>query len=319
MPSVDMPLKELKKYKGINPKPSDFDAYWDRALAELNSLDLNPEFIPSSFQVPGVECFDLYFNGVGGSKIHARYARPANGKAPHPAVLRFHGYTGSAPPWAELMKWCAAGYSIFAMDSRGQGGRSEDRGGSSGTTWRGQIIRGLADGPEKLLFRSIFLDTAALARIALAQPEVDEQRVGCTGQSQGGALTLACASLEPRIKLAAPLYPFLCDYKRVWEMDLGQSAYEELSYFFRKFDPAHEREDEIFTSLGYIDLQFLVPRIKAEVLMGCGLMDDVCPPSSQFAMYNKIRAHKNVVIYPDFNHEDIPDFSDRLYQFMMGL
>jgi cephalosporin-C deacetylase len=314
-----MPLKELKKYKGINPKPSDFDAYWDRALKELNAHDLSPEFIPSSFKVPGAECFDLYFNGVGGSRIHARYARPAGTVTPHPAVLRFHGYTGSAPPWAELMKWCAAGFSVFAMDSRGQGGRSEDRGSHSGTTWRGQIIRGLADGPEKLLFRSIFLDTAALARIAFGCDEVDEARVGCTGNSQGGALTLACASLEPRIKRAAPLHPFLCDYKRVWEMDLGHQAYEELNYFFRQFDPAHEREDEIFTTLGYIDLQFLVSRIRGEVLMGCGLMDEVCPPSSQFAMFNKIKAPKEVVIYPEFAHENTPHFTDRSYQFLMGL
>lgn len=29
MPLVDMPLKELKKYRGTNPKPEDFDEYWD--------------------------------------------------------------------------------------------------------------------------------------------------------------------------------------------------------------------------------------------------------------------------------------------------
>jgi cephalosporin-C deacetylase len=321
MPSVDMPLKELKKYKGINPKPSDFDAYWERALKELDELDLQTELIPSNFKTDHSECFDLYFTGVGGSRIHVRYARPAGASDSkmNPAVLRFHGYTGEAPSWSELMQWTAAGFSVFALDSRGQGGTSEDRGGVSGTTWKGQIIRGLSDGPDKLLFRQIFLDTAALARIAFNRPEVDATRVGALGESQGGALTIACAALEPRIKRIAPEFPFLCDYKRVWEMDLGQDAYSELQYFFKKFDPLHKRENEIFLTLGYIDLQFLAPRLKAEVLMGTGLMDEICPPSTQFAMYNKIKAHKDICIYPDYGHENIPDFNDKTYLFMMGL
>jgi cephalosporin-C deacetylase len=76
---------------------------------------------------------------------------------------------------------------------------------------------------------------------------------------------------------------------------------------------------EVFTRLGYIDIQFLAPRIQAQVLMGTGLMDTICPPSTQFAAYNKITSPKEVVIYPDFAHEDLPGFQDRTFQFMRGL
>jgi cephalosporin-C deacetylase len=150
-------------------------------------------------------------------------------------------------------------------------------------------------------------------------PEVDENRLGAFGGSQGGGLTLACASLSPQIKRAAPVFPFLCDYRRVWEMDLAKDAYQEIKDYFRMFDPRHEREDEVFTNLGYIDVQFLVPRIKGEVLMFTALMDTVCPPSSQFAAYNKITSAKNVQFYPDFGHEGLPDVSDITFQFMLGL
>jgi cephalosporin-C deacetylase len=149
--------------------------------------------------------------------------------------------------------------------------------------------------------------------------EVDPRRVGVTGASQGGGLTLACAALEPRIKRAAPVYPFLCDYQRVWEMDLAVNAYEELRTYFRRFDPRHEREPEIFTKLGYIDCQHLAPRIRGEVLMATGLMDQICPPSTQFAAYNKITAKKNMVLYPDFAHETLPDTGDAIFEFMAGL
>jgi len=234
-------------------------------------------------------------------------------------VVMFHGYSGSSGDWTDKLNYVAQGFSVAALDCRGQGGLSEDRGGVSGNTLRGHIIRGLADAPEKLLFRQIFLDTAQLAGIVMGMPEVDEKRVAATGGSQGGGLTLACASLEPRIARAAPVFPFLCDYQRVWEMDLAEAAYEELKAYFRLFDPRHEREQEVFTKLGYIDCQHLAPRIKGEVLMVTGLMDMICPPSTQFAAYNKITSKKDTILYPDFGHEEAPGMRDAMWEFVAGV
>jgi cephalosporin-C deacetylase len=319
MPILDMPLEKLKTYKGTNPCPADMDEYWERALKEMREVDPEIELVPSSFQVPFAECFHLFFTGVKGARVHAKYLRPKNAPSPHPAVLMFHGYSGNSGDWASMLEYVALGYTVAALDCRGQGGLSEDVGGVKGTTYKGHIIRGLDDSPENLLYRQIFLDTAQLAGIIMDMPEVDENRVGAIGYSQGGGLTLACASLEPRIKRLVPIYPFLSDYKRVWEMDLAKRAYEELSYYFRFFDPTHSREEEIFTTLGYIDVQHLVKRIKGEVLMGLGLMDDVCPPSTMFAAYNKIESKKDIVIYPDYAHERLPGFHDMSYQFLRGL
>ena len=318
MPLIDMPLEQLKSYNGRNPRPADFDAYWDRALAELRAVEPRLELVPSEFQTPNAECFDLFFTGVRGARIHAKYVRPKHAEGRHPAVLQFHGYTGNAGDWHDKLAYASLGYSVLSMDCRGQGGASEDTGGVKGNTHHGHIIRGLDDHPDNLLFRHIFLDTAQLAGIALELPEVDPQRVYAMGGSQGGALTIACAALEPRVKKLAPVFPFLCDYKRVWEMDLAKDAYQELRAFFRHFDPLHEREDEIFEKLGYIDLQYLAPRITGDVLMFVGLMDTICPPSTQFAAYNKMTASKQLVVYPDYGHENLPGAGDRTMQFFMN-
>jgi cephalosporin-C deacetylase len=131
---------------------------------------------------------------------------------------------------------------------------------------------------------------------------------------------MACAALEPRIKRLMAFYPFLCDYRRVWGLDLAQDAYMGLSKYFRLFDPQHQREDEIYTKLGYIDVQHLAGRIQGEVLFIVGLMDTLCPPSTQFAAYNKIKAPKRMALYPDFHHaERYPGASDQTFEFMMGL
>jgi cephalosporin-C deacetylase len=245
--------------------------------------------------------------------------RPKYGAGEIPAVLKFHGYSANAGDWFPLLPFAAAGMAVAALDVRGQGGLSEDSGGVRGNTLHGHIIRGLDGGPDNLLFRNIFLDTAALAKVVADFKEVDGERMGAFGGSQGGGLTMACAALYPGIKRAAPVVPFLCDYKRVWEMDLAKGAYQELVDYFRRFDPRHERQEDIFTTLGYVDLQFLAPRIKAEVLMFTGLMDTTCPPSSQFAMYNKITAKKNVHFYPDFGHENLPESDDMIFEFLSKL
>ena len=321
MPLIDKPLPELREYRGRNPRPDDFDAYWAAALRELDATDPQPELRPSGVvSSRRVECFDLRFTGVGGARIYAKYLRPAEPGARRPAVLQFHGYSGHTGDWLDKFGWPAEGFCYAAMDCRGQGGRSEDSGQVKGTTLRGHIIRGLDDpDPRKLAFRQIFLDTVQLARVVMSFAEVDPARLGCFGLSQGGALSLACAALEPRIRRIAPVFPFLCDYQRVWELDYAKDAYEELRLFFRNHDPRHERVQEVFTKLGYVDVQHLAPRIQAEVLMFTGLMDTICPPSSQFAAYNRITAPKDMVIYPDFAHEPLPGQIDRTFNFMRGL
>lgn len=319
MPAVDMSLSELRRYAGRNPRPDDFDDYWERALNELANTEPDLELQPAEFEGEAAECFHLTFTGVRGARIHAKYLRPKHAAPRHPAVLEFHGYSGNSGDWATKLAWVSEGVSVFSMDCRGQGGLSQDVGGVRGTTLRGHIVRGLDDDPDNLLFRQIFLDTARLAALAMEMPEVDPDRVGATGGSQGGGLTLACGALMPAVKRLAPVFPFLTDYQRVWEMDLGRNAYEELGEFFRRFDPTHDREDELFRRLGYIDVQNLAPRIKGEVLMATGLRDEICPASTQFAAYNKITAKKQIEIYPDFGHENLPGHTDKIFQFMRGL
>ncbi len=321
MPAFDLPLSELEHYTGTNPRPADFDAYWDAAIAELEDLDPRVELVPNdAMNHPTVEGFDLWFTGVGGARVYAKYVRPRKVQGLLPAVLRFHGYSHYSGDWMELAGYASAGFAMAALDCRGQGGRSEDVGGVRGTTLRGAIVRGLDDpDPTKLLYRSIFLDTTLLARIVMGFAEVDAERMGSMGGSQGGALALACAALVPEIKRTSSVFPFLCDYQRVWEMDLAKDAYEELRYFLRRFDPRHERAHEIFTKLGYIDVQHLAPRIRAEVLMFTGLMDQICPPSSQFAAYNKLGGPKSMKLYPDYGHEGLPDEDDLSFAFLQGL
>ena len=321
--TFDLSMEELKAYQGKNPRPQNFDAFWEKSLDEMRALDGRAELIPAEFQASNAECFNLYFTGVGEARVHAKLLRPIGFPGPHPAILLFHGYTGDSGDWYDKLGYVSEGFIVAALDCRGQAGLSNDNSDVTGNTLHGHIIRGLEDAlkgsPEKMLFRQVFLDTAQLARIVMEMPDVDVNRIGAMGSSQGGALTIAYAALEPRIKRAVPVYPFLSDYKRVWEMDEAKDAYLELQEYFRHSDPMHRLEEKVFEMLGYIDIQFLAPRIRAEVLWAIGLMDTVCPPSTQFAVFNKIASPKTMAVYPDFGHEPLPGFYDQAFQFLKGI
>ncbi|MCL2014775.1 MAG: acetylxylan esterase [Defluviitaleaceae bacterium] len=320
MPALDFPLEKLQEYKGISPKPADFDEYWQKALQELDELGTSYTLQPADFSAPGVDCNYLYFTGVGGARICCKFLSPKNPQGKLPGLAMFHGYSIHSGSWVDKLPYVYAGYCVLALDVRGQMGASEDNLQTVGNTLRGHIIRGLDEpDPHKLFFRNVFLDAAQCARILMSMDFVDETRIGATGWSQGGGLTLACAALEPRVKLNAPVYPFLSDYKRVWEMDLFTRAYDELSYYIRNRDPRQQKMTEMFNRLGYIDVSNLTPKIKGETYMFMTLMDETCPPSTQFAAYNNITAKKSCEIYPNHGHEGLPQADELIYNFFKKL
>ena len=48
--NFDLPYAALKTYKGSNPKPSDFDEFWEEGLNEMRSIDPELEFIKADFE-----------------------------------------------------------------------------------------------------------------------------------------------------------------------------------------------------------------------------------------------------------------------------
>ena len=302
---VDMQLNQLKEYYGSSIEPLDIKEFWNKAKEELLSLNLDIKMVKNSFETPYCECFDLYFTGVEKANIHVKYLKPK--KVPTdskiPAILEFHGYGGSSKDWTYKLPYVACGIAVFSMECRGQLGESTDSFGELNNFRTCNLTRGIKT-PENLYYKKVFLDALQLSSIVKSFDFIDETRIGTMGYSQGGGIALAVAALDSQIKSVFAVYPFLSDYYRCWNMDTG-AAYEDIKNYFRQKDPQHLYEKELFHNLGYIDIQNLASWIKADVTMTTGLMDKVCPPSSQFACYNKITSPKRHLIFPEYGHEDM--------------
>lgn len=120
MPILDMHLSELKQFQGSNPCPTNIDEFRDTSVKEMEALGTSYELSKAAFQFPGAECYDMYFVGIGGSRIHCKLARPQNMKDPLPVIYCFHScYISKAPDFFYLLPYVQAGFIVSAMDCRG--------------------------------------------------------------------------------------------------------------------------------------------------------------------------------------------------------
>jgi cephalosporin-C deacetylase len=122
------------------------------------------------------------------------------------------------------------------------------------------------------------------------------------------------AGLDPRPKIAMPVYPYLCDFRRSVLMH-QQGPYKEIVDWFRRYDPERKMEDIVFRTLSYFDGMNHATRIKAKTLMAITLQDLICPPSTCFAAFNHLSAPKEVKIYYDYGHEALPFHEEAMMAF----
>jgi cephalosporin-C deacetylase len=74
------------------------------------------------------------------------------------------------------------------------------------------------------------------------------------------------------------------------------------------WDPASAQAE----SAAYYDAAFFAQHIRVPTLVGVGLADVTCSPSSVYAAWNALGGPKDIVVGPTSGHEGPPDWSARL-------
>jgi cephalosporin-C deacetylase len=296
----DLPLKELQSYKPNQTKQTDFGTFWDKRIQESMRQPLNVLFTKRDYCVKDVEVFDISFDGFRNSRIHAVYVKPRQLTAPTPSVVMFHGYNWNNVTPQHAFKYTIQGIPVLMVDVRGQDMLSPDHnhylnGGSAG--W---MTKGILD-PDNYYYAYVYMDCYRAVDVMLSFDGIDETKLIAEGGSQGGALTLAAASLHPKVSLALSDIPYLCHFKRSVELFNG-SPYNEIYHYFKIHDQLHQTEDTVYKTLSYVDCMNLADRITCPILMSVGLEDTICPPSTGFAAYNVISAPKEMRVYPEYGH-----------------
>jgi cephalosporin-C deacetylase len=299
MPSIDMPLEQMRQYKPPLYREVDFEPYWDSTLAEATGQPSNAELIPFDLPARGLQCYAVRFDGFKGGRLAGWYVRPtARGK--FPGVCMYHGYSGRGPRPLDMISLAAQGMCVLSLDCRGQNGQSQDTSVVSEGFAPGWMTKGIRE-PKEYYFRYVYADAVRALELLANREEVDADRIAITGGSQGGAITLAVAALSERPKIALADIPFLCDFRRAIEIT-PFGPYPEIVTFLKSFPHLYR---DVMRTLSYVDGLNLAPWIQCRTIVCNCLWDDICPPSTIFAAYNHITCEKRMEIYP-FHKHDVP-------------
>lgn len=303
MPFFDLPLDQLEEYRPDVREPADFDVFWATTLDEHPWRANGMTLTDVETGLRGVRVQDLSFPGFGGAPIAAWVISPTT-PGPHPAVVHYVGYGGGRGLPEEHLVWAGAGFVQVVMDTRGQGaawgtgGATADTGHAGGPAVPGVMTRGIED-PQDYYYRRLYVDAHHAVEAAAALEQVDATRVAVTGGSQGGALAIAAASLNPRVAALMADVPFLCHFERAVGLT-GREPYEEI---VRYLAVHRDKEEQAYSTLSYFDNVNLGKRATAPALFSTALMDAVCPPSTVFAMRNHYGGPSEIEVYRFNGHE----------------
>ncbi|MCB9453793.1 MAG: acetylxylan esterase [Anaerolineaceae bacterium] len=303
MPLFDMPLEQLKTYRPERAEPTDFDAFWERTLAETRQHPLIARFERVDYGLKLVETYDVTFAGYGGQPVRGWFIVPAGAQTPLPCVVEYIGYGGGRSFPINWLLWPTVGYATFIMDTRGQGsswsnGDTPDIPEGANPFYPGFMTQGILN-PETYYYRRVFADGVRAVEAARTRPEVDSSRVAVTGGSQGGGITIAVSALVPDVAASMPEVPFLCHYRRAVEI-IDTSPYNEITRYLKIH---RDKVETVWQTVSYFDGVNFATRIQSPSLYSVGLMDMICPPSTVYAAYNYVDAPKDIRVYPYNEHE----------------
>jgi cephalosporin-C deacetylase len=292
-----------------NPAPSDFDSYWDKALADLKTVEPNFRMHKvDSLCSANRDGFVAEMQSVGGITIRGYYFIP-KGPGKFPAILHVPGYSYGFTDH-EGFKNRKENVAELALCVRGHG-ISVDK----FNPWNEMTLWAYkACDKEDNVYRSVFLDCVRAVEFLLSRPEIDTERIGVTGGSQGGGLTLATAALcNDRIRACAFFDPFPCDTRH--QLLIRKMVKDELTSYTKFYNGC--TLDKILEVQDYVDTKNFAGRIKCPTYFATSLFDDDCPPHMGFAAYNRIKSEKQFKIYPNDSHLAESDQYNQLYLFLL--
>jgi cephalosporin-C deacetylase len=287
--------KPAEQYGTTTIHPPDFEQFWANIMAEVNEIPLNPtmEHVPMR-STDEVDVYEIHYDSLDGVRIAGWYCRPKESflAPPYPALLLVPGYV-SEPTFPK--SWAKMGYAAVGVAPRGK--LRSNRQFNPG--YPGLLMNNITD-RYTYSYRGFYVDAARAVNFVLSRPEVDKDRVGVHGSSQGGALTVTTSALRNDvIRVGAAGAPYLCGF-----MDAAHLThswpYEEINDYLRLYP---DRREAVRATFNYFDGVNFAPMIKCPMLVYVGLADDVCPPETGYALFNAMTCPKRIDSWPRCAHD----------------
>ncbi len=292
--------------------PSDFISFWDGAKAELAKMPLDakmsllPERCTEKVNVYHVNIQNFRF----GARVYGILCVPkAEGK--YPALLRVPG--AGARPYGGDIRTAERGVITLEIGIHGVPVTMDVSvyNDMSGSNLSGYWAYNLDD-RDRYYYKRVYLGCVRANDFLVSLPQYDGSNLAVTGGSQGGALSIVTAALDPRVKWSAPIYPALADMVGYLKNRAGGWP-----HIFDKNNPQNNTEAKIKTA-AYYDVVNFAKQLKVPTFYSMGFNDETCPPTSMWAVYNSITAPKELKLFQETGHWTFPEENELVANWLMG-
>ena len=274
--------------------------FWDATRAILNETPVDAELTECPEQSGReYETWNVVLRSYGGQRLRGFYTvprdTPASGR--FPAMLAVPGYGGAKEiPFHVVMH----GFAVLTLFPRAQGESIPEWDLPQDTN---KLTYNVTD-RDSYYYRAGYMDCVRGVDFLAERDEVDAARIGMWSRSQGGGFTLATAALDHRLAAAVAEEPFMCNYPLA--IDIETRPYHELSNYVQEHP---EQRQEMLDTLRYFDTLTLADAIQCPILVNIGMADTTCPHDTIKPVFDRIRAHKSLLVYPDLTHSPCTDFN----------
>ncbi len=286
--------------------PADFDSFWEEGKAALAKLPIDARLTPlPEYGNALAACFHLDLQNVGAGNGASRfYGVLCEPKAPgkYPALLSVPG--AGVRPYRGLAEIAAQGVITLQVGIHGIPVTMDP------SVYEALRAGALAnyntiglDHRNRYYYRRVYLGCVRANDFLTSHPNWDGATLAVTGGSQGGALAIVTAALDPRVRGLAAYYPALSDVTGYLHNRAGGWP-----HMFRAADGplSHRTADKIETT-AYYDVVNFARRVKAPGLYTWGFNDQTCPPTSMYAAYNVIPGPKKLLLALETGHNTVPE------------
>jgi cephalosporin-C deacetylase len=288
-----MPKQVRADYQSKMRKPADFEAFWQGIIRQAETIPLASEMVPEPLRTSDdIEVFQVFYDSLDQVRIAAWYCCPSRRAERSPAILFLPGYQMDPPIPKE---WARKGYIALSVAPRGK--LRSMRQFNPG--YPNLLTHNIVD-RHTYAYRGFYVDAWRGIDFLLSRPEVDPTRIGVTGTSQGGGLTICTAAMRPEVRAAAAGAPYLCGFLDAIELT-HTYPYEEINDYLRQYPASRPAVED---TLAYFDGINFADQITCPIIVNIGLQDNVCPPETGYALFNRIGAtDKRLYTYDGHGHD----------------
>lgn len=304
----------LERLQPSLEEPADFDAFWKAQQAELEQTPTLVSAQPVTTTTPGVLCDDVVITCLPHKNIRGYLAKP-KGAAPHslPAVLwlPFAGVSGANRFQAENgAAWWALSLSINIFGIENGKSDAEYAAMQDGALKNYYLLH--REDRETYFFHDAYLMALEACIFLTRQPEWNGTVLAVCGASQGGALAIAVAAMEPRVTLLGAAVPAMCDHTGPL---LGRAApWPLLVPFSAEGNP----DAAVLQTASYYDGVNFAKRVKARALVSVGFLDLASPPTTVYTAYNVLKGEKQIQNGWQLGHALTFDFDKAFLTLLTG-